>query len=157
MELDFSLCLPRDEVSVPVVRHLCGFALRRLGVDDDCVGDIELAVTEACSNVLRHTAGTTDQYEVHVTIDECVCAISVVDTGAGFDHESLSAADAAPTAEGGRGIHLMRALVDDIRFVSKPESGTIVHLEKTLECDERSLLRRLAETRVGDRAAAPAG
>lgn len=150
MELDFSLCLPRDEVSVPVVRHLCGFALRRLGVAEDCVDDIELAVTEACSNVLRHTAGTTDEYEVHVTIDECVCAIRVVDTGAGFDHESLSPDRVAPTAEGGRGIHLMRALVDHIRFVSKPESGTIVHLEKTLDCDEQSLLRRLAMARSGD-------
>ena len=148
MELDFSLCLPRDEVSVPVVRHLCGFALRRLGVLDDCVGDIELAVTEACSNVLRHTAGTTDEYEVHVTIDECVCAIRVVDTGAGFDHESLAPDGAGPTAEGGRGIHLMRALVDHIHFVSKPESGTIVHLEKTLDCEEQSLLRRLTATRT---------
>ena len=26
----------------------------------------------------------------------------------------------------------MRALVDEVKFVSKPEAGTIVHLEKTL-------------------------
>jgi hypothetical protein len=40
----------------------------------------------------------------------------------------------------------MRALVDRIEFISKPEAGTIVHLEKDLELDEDGpgarLLRR---------------
>jgi serine/threonine-protein kinase RsbW len=142
MKFDFALSLPREEASVPVVRHLCGFALRRLGVVDDCAADIELAVTEACSNVLHHTVGTGDEYEVQIDIDEHVCSIRVVDTGRGFDH--LSIGDAAGDEEGGRGILLMRALVDDLEFVSKPESGTIVHLEKFLECRDDALLRRLA-------------
>ncbi len=39
-------------------------------------------------------------------------------------------------SEGGRGVGLMRALVDRIEFISKPEAGTVVHLEKTLHLDD---------------------
>jgi serine/threonine-protein kinase RsbW len=145
VKLDFALCLPREGSSVPVVRHLCGFALRRLGVEDDCVGDVELAVTEACSNVLRHTAGTGEEYEVQIVIDDRLCSISVIDTGRGFNGHAAVAAEAD---EGGRGIRLMQAAVDDLEFVSKPESGTIVHLEKALKVREDALLRKLTSKPV---------
>ena len=41
----------------------------------------------------------------------------------------------------GRGIELMRAVVDRVRFVSKPEAGTIVHLEKSVAYAEDSVGR----------------
>ncbi|MDQ3915782.1 MAG: ATP-binding protein [Actinomycetota bacterium] len=147
MEIHFSLCLPRDEESVPVVRHICRDALLELGVGHGCVGDVELAVTEACTNVLKHAAGTGDEYEVSVAVAEDDCVIRVVDSGTGFDHETVDReATAAPGAEGGRGVFLMAALVDDLRFTSKPEVGTIVHLEKKLELTEASVIRRLRKT-----------
>lgn len=143
MQITFTLHLPRDEASVPMVRHICRDALDKLGVDKDCVGDIELAVTEACTNVLDHAHGTGDEYEVRVEADETTCQIRVVDTGAGFDHE-LAGRDASPTsAESGRGIFLMRAVVDDLSFVSQPESGTMVHLVKKLALRPGSLLEKL--------------
>ena len=147
MEIHFSLCLPRDEESVPVVRHICRDALRELGVGADCVGDVELAVTEACTNVLKHAAGTGDEYEVTVAVAEDDCVIRVIDSGIGFDHEAVDREEsAAAAAESGRGVFLMAALVDDLRFTSKPEVGTIVHLEKKLELTENSVIRRLRKT-----------
>jgi hypothetical protein len=38
-------------------------------------------------------------------------------------------------------VTLMRALVDRVRFSSRPEAGTIVTLEKTLEFADPALLR----------------
>jgi serine/threonine-protein kinase RsbW len=146
MEIHFSLCLPRDEESVPVVRHICRDALLELGVTGDCVGDVELAVTEACTNVLKHAAGTGDEYEVTVAVDEDECIIRVIDSGEGFDHEAVDREAAAASAESGRGVFLMAALVDDLRFTSKPEVGTVVHLEKKLELTENSVIRRLRKT-----------
>ena len=140
MNLVFSLCLPRDGASVPVVRHLFRGSLQRLGVKSDCIDDVEVAVTEACSNVLRHAAGTDAEYEVTAELNDTHCEIRVTDTGKGFDHSTLSD-DARPSAESGRGIQLMRALVDNVRFVSRPEEGTIVHLEKELELEDDSVLR----------------
>ena len=43
------------------------------------------------------------------------------------------------SAEQGRGIDLMRALVDQVRFVSKPEEGTVVHLEKLITYGDGAL------------------
>ncbi len=145
MQISFSLNLPRDEASVPVVRKISGDALRSLGVEDDCVGDIELAVTEACTNVLKHAVGTAVDYEVSVKVDESVCSIRVIDAGAGFDHAEWPAGPVQQNAESGRGIHLMSALVDELHFVSRPEAGTIVHLEKNLDLTETAILGKLAQ------------
>ena len=143
MEISLSLKLPRDEASVPLVRHLCGDALRKLSVDPDCVGDVEVAITEACTNVVKHSSGPTDEYKVTVAIDGRSCQISVSDAGVGFDHESPRSV-ANPGAESGRGIALMNALVDKVKFVSRPHDGTIVHLEKTLRLMKGSIPERLA-------------
>ena len=137
------LCLPREQVSIPVVRHICRDALHEVGVDHDCAADIEVALAEACTNVLEHS-GPGEEYEVHVTVDHRSCVIRVVDAGAGFDSESLPGeAGYDPSAEGGRGIALMRALVDRVHFESKPEAGTIVHLEKRLAFLDGSPVGRL--------------
>lgn len=147
MRIMFSLNLPRDEASVPVVRHICRDALIGLGVERRCVSDIEVATSEACTNVLKHVAGTNDAYEVTVEVNESRCEIRVIDTGHGFDHDSLNAlghVDVDGSAESGRGIFLMRAMVDQIKFLNEPETGTIVHLTKTLTLEPDSVLATLS-------------
>ena len=147
MDCRFTLCLPRDEASVPVVRHVCRDALVLLGVTDDCVSQIELAVTEACTNVLRHVEGTDAEYEVSVSVNETRCDIRLLDSaGEIFAHEEHGREEAHPEAESGRGIFLMRAMVDELKFVSEPETVSVVHLVKNLELNEDSILRKLAAT-----------
>jgi serine/threonine-protein kinase RsbW len=144
VEIKFTLQLPRDSLSVPVVRRVLNASMRTLGVADDCLTDIELALTEACTNVLDHaTAG--DKYEVIAGLDDATCVIDVVDTGRGFDADHLGHAEADPSAEEGRGIQLIRALVDSVHFRSRPERGMIVHLEKQLEFVAGSPLQRLVD------------
>lgn len=142
MEIKLTLALPRDEYSVPVARRVLARSLDVLGVDENVVADIELALTEACTNVLDH-AGDADEYEVSAGISGTTCIIEVVDRGDGFDSATQGLTDAPPTAEEGRGIQLMRALVDRVTFTSRPQTGTVVHLEKQLVWDEQSALRRL--------------
>lgn len=132
MELKLTLALPQDALSIPVVRKTLGSSMAVLGVDEGCCADIEVAISEACTNVLNHTA-EGDHYEVVCCVDEHLCVIEVIDRGHGFDAEALGRVDAEPTAERGRGIQLMRALVDNIRFDRKPERGTVVRFEKRLE------------------------
>jgi serine/threonine-protein kinase RsbW len=118
--------------------------MKTLGVAEECLTDIEIALTEACTNVLDHAAAG-DEYEVVAGLDDSACVIEVVDTGRGFDAEHLGHAEADPSAEEGRGIQLIRALVDRVHFRSRPESGTIVRLEKELQFTEGSPLQRLAD------------
>ena len=146
MEIKLTLALPRDEYSVPVARRVLARSLEVLGVDERVVADIEIALTEACTNVLYH-AGETDEYEVSAGIDGTLCIIEVIDRGAGFDSSVKGLADAEPTAEDGRGIQLMRALVDKVTFTSRPQVGTVVHLEKQLEWRQGSVIERLTEGR----------
>lgn len=145
MEIDLRLNLPRDQLTVPVVRHLCTSTLRELGVAQTCRDDVELALTEACANVVAHS-GPGDAYDVEITIGEEAVAIRVLDTGHGFDQANLlDLGDSDATAESGRGINLMRALVDRVRLESKPQAGTVVHLEKRLEFDGDTPARTLLE------------
>ena len=148
MQVKYSLYLPRDAHTVPVARRLCRGAMEELGITRACLHDVALAVTEACANVIEHSSDTEDEYEVSIIVNEDRCEIRVIDTGRGFDHESLGEAVAEASDERGRGITLMRALVDNVSFESKPQAGTIVHLVKTLELEEQSPLRTLPPRRL---------
>lgn len=138
------LCLPRDSSTLSVVRHITASALEELGVVSEEIGDVILALTEAAANVVKHS-GADDQYEVHLVIENNSCEIRVVDGGRGFDSDSLGVNMAGPSEERGRGMALMAALVDSVRFESRPEAGTIVHLVKDLALRPDGPLRRLVE------------
>ena len=150
MEIKLTLALPRDHLSVPVVRNILKGSLQTLGVLEDTISDIEIALTEACSNVLKHADGE-EEYEVSCGIDGTMCLIEVIDRGVGFDSTATGLSEAALTAENGRGIQLMRALVDNVRFENSAQDGTVVHLEKQLEWHEGAALTRLDQvpTRSG--------
>ncbi len=126
------ICLPRDVRTLPVVRHIAICALGELGVAPVAIDDVALALTEACTNVVKHS-GADDEYEVHLVVADDICEISVVDTGRGFDSSVLTRGMAPGSAEEGRGLALLSALVDRVRFESRPEAGTVVHLVKQLE------------------------
>lgn len=138
-----SLQLPRDEMSVPVARKVAGYTLDALGVQRDYTDDIKVALSEAATNVLRHTRDG-DLYEVALSTVNDSCVIEVIDRGHGFVADELGHGDAATDAEQGRGIQLMRALVDRLHFESRPDEGTIVRLEKRLALREGAPIERLA-------------
>lgn len=144
MQMSFTLQLPRDALSVPVLRGVITASMRSIGIERDCMADIAVAITEACTNVIAHSL-EGDEYEVTARIIDAMCQIDVVDTGHGFDAEALGRTDAPSTAESGRGIQLMRALVDRVAFESRPEAGMIVHLEKRLTFTPESPMHPLLD------------
>ena len=147
MEIKLTLALPRDELSVPVARNVLKQAMDVLGVERETTADIQLALTEACTNVLDH-AVDADEYEVSAGIDGDFCVIEVIDRGAtGFDGSLHGHAAADGSAEEGRGIQLMRALVDKVEFESRPQVGSVVHMEKQLEFPKGSAIAQLTEGR----------
>jgi serine/threonine-protein kinase RsbW len=84
VNVKFCLVFPREALSVPVMRHVLGDTLRDLGADDDGVADLLLAVTEACSNVVRH-GGPGQRYEVLASVGQGGCEVQVVNSGRGSD------------------------------------------------------------------------
>jgi serine/threonine-protein kinase RsbW len=136
--------LPRDAMSIPVLRKLCGRSLEVVGAEPDVIADVELALTEACANVLHHVERGAS-FEVVVGFDEYRAFLDVIDHGPGFDPGALPAA--GPDDEGGRGLHLMRELMDSVRFDTVSGSGTTVHLEKELTWRPEAVIHQLAPQR----------
>jgi len=105
--------------------------LRNCGCVPESVSDVEIALREALANAILHGNHEDRRKHVHVT---CRCdpdevSIAVKDEGKGFDTDNVPD-PTAPQNIGsvhGRGIHVIRALMDEVRF---EERGTVVHMRK---------------------------
>ena len=135
MDISFSVRLPRDARSLPLMRGLLRQALEHLSVATPAIEEIVLALTEACANVVQH-AGEHDEYQVDVAITDDTCRISVLDEGHGFDFDSAVAPAGSPL-EAGRGLVLMKALVDDLQFVRAEDGRHRVELTKRLRTEPK--------------------
>jgi serine/threonine-protein kinase RsbW len=138
--LEMTVSLPRQSHSVPVIRRLAAQILRAFGVSADSIHDVELAISEACANVIQH-AIDSEGYEVSIELAANRCAITVLDGGDGFDPTQVTDQEDVD-AESGRGLSLMRALVDNLNFVSEPKIGAVVHMVKRLDYDDSHPFRR---------------
>lgn len=138
--LEMTVSLPRQSHSVPVIRRLAAQILRSFGVAADSIHDVELAISEACANVIQH-AVDSEGYEVSIELAADRCAITVLDRGEGFDASGVRDQEDID-AESGRGLTLMRALVDNLNFVSEPKIGAVVHMVKRLDYDDSHPFRR---------------
>lgn len=135
--MKFSLALPCEELSVPVIRRVLGDALRGLGVSGDCIHDILVAASEACTNVVRHSS--TREYEVAGRIDGDTCVLSVTDHGDGL---GPVARPQGGLAESGRGLDIMRSLMDELSLTAAAD-GVRVVLRKRLTWSDEALMPRL--------------
>jgi serine/threonine-protein kinase RsbW len=84
VDVEFCLVFPHEALSVPVMRKVLGDTLRRFGADEEGVSDLLLAVTEACTNVLKHGA-PGPRYEVVARIGQRGCLIQVLNDQRGLD------------------------------------------------------------------------
>lgn len=139
MNLHLVLRLPPDPASASIGRHLCASALAEAGAGPDTIDDVSLAVTEACANVVNH-AGPLPSYELRLDLEPRRCVVTVADRGPGLDPSGVevSLTDHGPggdrwSQERGRGVALMRAVMDSVRLSSRPGRGTTVRLEKRLD------------------------
>jgi serine/threonine-protein kinase RsbW len=142
VQVSFRLALPREEASVPLTRRLIAQALEVVGVEPETISDVEIAVSEACANVLRH-AKSGDAYEVRAGFDDTRAFLEIIDEGGGFQISPDGQPIAAPDAESGRGVTLMKALMDTVRFQSRHGDRNSVILEKSLRFVPSAPIKRL--------------
>lgn len=105
-----------------IFSFLAGF-IDRHRIDDDTSFAIRFAAEELFTNMVKYNKGTTHPIAMTVAVDEAghVVRLSLVDSGVEpFDPASLEAVNVdAPLEErvpGGLGLHLVRALVDDLSY-----------------------------------------
>jgi serine/threonine-protein kinase RsbW len=113
---------------------LTGIArLRAEPLSPEVLGDLKLALTEACTNSVRHAYGDTAGlvhivYELHS--DRLVVEVS--DSGEGFEPSAtrLSSLGADGLAEGGLGIAIIEALSDELEIGEGDDGGSRLRFVK---------------------------
>jgi serine/threonine-protein kinase RsbW len=106
---------------------LCRLALTGLSrvrpLADETLADLKLALTEACSNSVRHAyTGGDGSVEILYELHEDRLVIEVLDEGEGFDADEAGK-DVGELSEGGLGIAIIRAIADEFE-VGERSGGT---------------------------------
>ena len=96
------------------------------------LADLKLALTEACSNSVRHAYdGGDGVVEIVYELLPDSLVVEVTDSGEGFEPaEDWEAAD--ELSEGGLGIAIIRALSDELEIGSPPSGGSRLRFVKHL-------------------------
>ncbi len=132
----FDLQIAASTDNLQKVRDFIKGLAEKAGFNPEQIDQIQLAVDEACTNAIRHAYqyDSSKTIDLQVEIDNKKVKIVVTDFGPGFDPQSLpepninhSMKNAKP---GGLGIHLMKKLMDVVRFKITPGKKTEVHLIK---------------------------
>ena len=137
------LIVPGRFESLTAIAAFITQAAREAGLNDDEVFHVEMAVDEACSNIIEHA------YAVEAGNIDLACAypasgqIEVVirDSGQPFDPDEVPAPNVgAPTDlgslnEGGLGLYFMRKLMDEVRFEFVPGQGNTLTMVKRAKTD----------------------
>lgn len=127
MDVSFSITLPRASYTVGVTRLFLRAALDSSGIAGEFRDDILSAATEACANSIDH-GFPAQSYQVDMRVAREWCVIEVTDTGSYFDVNEVGIPE--DDAESGRGILMMRELVDNVALDEVPGGGTKVSLLK---------------------------
>ena len=85
---------------------------------DDTLADLKLALTEACSNSVRHAYGDGHGHvEISFELREDRLVVEVADDGTGFEPEGAGRElDGDDLVEGGLGIAIIRSIADEVEI-----------------------------------------
>jgi anti-sigma regulatory factor (Ser/Thr protein kinase) len=115
---DIRLTLPARPENVAVVRHVLGALAEALGLPPELTSDMRLAVTEACTNVVRHAyAESEGTIDVVVRPDGDALKVVVEDHGRGLG-------PSPDTAGPGLGLPLIAALADTVEIERGRSTGS---------------------------------
>ena len=133
MRLVVDLTLPTDARLISQTRRMFSGYLAEMGVADDDVDDVALALAEACTNVMRHAYDEPDQcFHLSAELRPEEVVLIVEDDGSGIP-EGAGHEMPDPNATSGRGLQIIRQLMTTVNVETGPERpGTRVWMRKSL-------------------------
>ena len=118
LESDIRLTVPARAENVAVVRHVLGAFAEAVGLPARVRDDMRLAVTEACTNVVRHAYGAGDgAIDVVMRPEPDALEVIVSDHGRGIGRSP-------DTAGAGLGLRLIAALTDSLEIAASEGAGS---------------------------------
>ena len=115
--------------------------LKRFGLSESDLADVAISVTEAVTNAVIHGNKNDLQKRVTITLEikEPDITVWVKDQGNGFDPGSVP----SPVENNnvlkkvGRGIFILKSLMDEVDFTIEPGAGTVVKFSKRCETPKK--------------------
>lgn len=110
--------------------------LAEVGTDEITAYNVQLAVHEVCTNIVEHAYAGREDGIIAVSLKLVQAPIRVIeielrDQGRAFDPDQIPAPNLEEPQEGGYGLFLARALLDDIRY-EQGAAENAWHLRKVL-------------------------
>jgi serine phosphatase RsbU (regulator of sigma subunit)/putative methionine-R-sulfoxide reductase with GAF domain/anti-sigma regulatory factor (Ser/Thr protein kinase) len=133
---------PAKYDKLDALREFASQAARDAGMDDSETYAVELAVDEACTNIIEHAYQGENRGEIECTCESNDKNLTVVlrDHGSPFDPSTVQPpdleADIDDRAVGGLGVYLMKQLMDEVRFEPLGESGNVLTMVKRLKASK---------------------
>jgi serine/threonine-protein kinase RsbW len=127
-----TLTIPSDLRLLAVARVFVEAVCQAGGFDRPTTDAVVLATNEAASNAIRHAHhGRTDaQLQIQCRFCPEGLEICLHDEGEPFDLEAVPRLDPAEIRPGGRGVFLMRALMDELSCQPRGEHGNTLRMVK---------------------------
>lgn len=118
MEITVHLTIPGQQTAIPHLRHWLREVLTGWEVSNECTWDLLLAITEICTNIIRHGYNHQLAGEITVQLARRGTAIytTICDTAPTFIPRHIMPPPPEMLAEGGYGLFLIGALMDEIVF-----------------------------------------
>jgi len=138
LERTFMLQVPSSTENLALIREFVTTIGNQAGFSPAEVAQLELAVDEACANVIEHAYGRdmTKEVSVRATLDGDAVQIDVVDTGQGFDPAGIEQLELdkliSTRKSGGLGMRLMKTLMDEVHYEIVPGKKNELHMVKRL-------------------------
>jgi serine/threonine-protein kinase RsbW len=115
------LTIPAKPEYITLSRLALAGLSRVRSFSDETLADLKLALTEACSNSVRHAY---EDGEGHVDISfelrDDRLIVEVADDGTGFEPENGVTKDGEELSEGGLGIAIIRSIADEVEIGGGP-------------------------------------
>lgn len=138
IEQKFTLHVPSSTQNLAMIRDFVASIGQQAGLGDDDVARLELAVDEACTNVIEHAhhGDATKDVVVRATFDDTALKLEVLDSGIGFDPTTMAPMDLQRLVHdrrsGGLGLRVMHTLMDEVSYEIVPGERNRLRMVKKL-------------------------
>jgi len=126
-----------DRAQLAAIREFAARAGREAGLEGQALYDLQLAVDEACTNVVEHAyEGQGGEIRISVEAIEGGVRVVIRDWGRPFEPGAIGTPDVTAPLEGrklgGLGLFLMRQVMDEVDFVFDPVEGNRLTMVKRI-------------------------
>ena len=133
---NFELKIDAKVENLPVIADFIAAVMRQLDIEEG-VSEIQIAVDEACTNIIQHAySGKGGIITISCKLQDDDLVITIRDEGRPFDPGSVPLPDVEANLEerriGGLGIYLMRKLMDDVSYNFNAKKGNKLTMRKRL-------------------------